>query len=110
MINYDQAEIGPINESSLILLNLVCGGVILNEQKKYIWWELMLLFSCAGITIIGIYTFIAKPKFGVEKEKIEQLIDRTYNSLSIDQENSTESNILMLYQSPLSRYPIHDRE
>jgi hypothetical protein len=110
MINYNQAEIGPINESSLILLNLVCGGVILNEQKKYIWWELMLLLSSAAITIVGIYTFIAKPKFGNQKEKVNQLIGTTYNQISNDVETSSESTIIMTFMAQLSRYPFKDRE
>ena len=62
MENYDQAEIGPINESSLILLNLICGGIILNEQKLYKWYELLILFMCSVVCIIGIYIFISKPK------------------------------------------------
>lgn len=62
MKNYDQAEIGPINESSLILLNLICGGIILNEQKLYLWWELVILLMCCIVCILGIKIFISKPK------------------------------------------------
>ena len=31
MTTYDQAEIGPINETFCLLLNLTCGAIIMDE-------------------------------------------------------------------------------
>ena len=77
MVNYDQAEIGPLNESMLILFNLLCGGIILNEQKLYKWWELSLLLGCSMICIVGIKIFISKPKIScIEQIKIKRSMSK----------------------------------
>ena len=35
---YDQVEIIPVYESSLILMNIACGAIILNEKDMYTWY------------------------------------------------------------------------
>ena len=86
MVNYDQAEIGPLNESMLILLNLLCGGIILNEQKLYKWWELILLLLCSIICMLGIKIFISKPKIPC----IEQIkVKRTMSKAVEESENTS---------------------
>ena len=61
MAVYDQAEIGAINEASLILLNLLSGIVILSEYQFYSYGELAILFICGMVCITGIYIIVTKP-------------------------------------------------
>ena len=59
---YDQSKIGPVNVASLILLNLFCGCIILDEQQLYETWELCYLVGCSFIVIVGIWIIIRKPQ------------------------------------------------
>jgi hypothetical protein len=38
---FDQIEIVPIYQTSLILLNILCGAIILDERDMYQWYELL---------------------------------------------------------------------
>jgi len=58
---YNQAEIGPIYSSSLILLHMLCGGIILNEKALYTRNELYVLIFYSLICILGIYIIAKKP-------------------------------------------------
>lgn len=35
---YNQLEVVPIYMSSVIINNIICGGVIYNEFASYLWW------------------------------------------------------------------------
>jgi hypothetical protein len=52
---YNQADIGPIYSSSLILLNMLCGGVILDEKSLYSDIQIALLLTYSMVCISGIY-------------------------------------------------------
>lgn len=106
MVNYDQAEIGPLNESLLILLNLICGGIILDEQRLYKWWQLILLLGCSLICIIGIIIFITKPKIKLlevfaEKRRKLTVLEDTQNSsyLQISCEINEDGKIVQQYEN-----------
>lgn len=58
---YEQIEVVPIYQSSLILLNILCGGIILNEEAMYQWYELLELIACSLICILGIVLIVKHP-------------------------------------------------
>jgi ATP/ADP translocase len=58
---YNQAEIGPIYSSSLILLHMLCGGIILDEKALYSRTEILELLGYSMICILGIYIIARKP-------------------------------------------------
>ena len=62
MTIYPQLEIQPIYETSLIVFNMLCGAIILNEKAMYTNMELFILFlyacvciSICPISILGVY-------------------------------------------------------
>ena len=58
---YNQAEVGPIYSSSLILLHMLSGGIILNETVLYTRGEIWMLIFYSMICIAGIYVIAKKP-------------------------------------------------
>lgn len=58
---YPQLEIQPIYETSLIVWNLICGALILNEKKMYTSAELIRLGIYCLICIFGVFSLIKKP-------------------------------------------------
>ena len=58
---YKQIQVIPIYETSLIMLNLFCGCIILDEKSMYFWYEIISLMMCACIQIFGIFLMIKKP-------------------------------------------------
>jgi hypothetical protein len=64
MENYDQIEIVPIYQTSLILLNIICGAIILDERDMYRWFELIFLVFCSTLCIAGVFIMVRKPKMG----------------------------------------------
>ena len=68
MENYDQIEIVPIYESSLILMNIICGCLILSEYELYEWQQLLSLLACSLICIFGVFQIMKKPKSYVSTE------------------------------------------
>lgn len=61
MENYEQLNATPIYESSLIMMNITCGIIILHESQLYEWHQLLLLILCASIIISGVYIIVNKP-------------------------------------------------
>lgn len=57
---YDQLEIVPIYQASLILNNVLAGGFIFDEFAKYVWWKLIILGCGFTICIIGILVIFKK--------------------------------------------------
>ena len=55
MALYNQAEIGPIYSSSIILMHMLSGAIILDEQDLYTNLQLMVLFFLSLLIISGIY-------------------------------------------------------
>ena len=72
---YPAIEMMPVYNTFLILMNMFCGTVILNESSMYTVGELLLLCLFSSICIIGIFVLVKKPEltctFG-EKEVAEQ--------------------------------------
>lgn len=59
----------PPYETSLILLYLFFGAIILNEKEMYSSHEMLGLFACALICVLGVYIIILKPQVPFIKEK-----------------------------------------
>ena len=59
---YDQVEVIPIYSTMLIFLNMLCGAVILDEYLMYTSDELITLFVCLVVCVIGITMLVKKPK------------------------------------------------
>lgn len=69
MALYNQAEIGPIYLSSIIMCHLLSGAVILDEADIYTDMELVLLFGFSLFCIAGIYVIAKKPKFPCYRDR-----------------------------------------
>lgn len=65
---YDQIEIVPIYQASLILLNMLCGSVIMKESNDYSNQDFIFLLLCLIICISGVYTIAKRPKMLCIKE------------------------------------------
>jgi hypothetical protein len=52
---YDQLEVVPINQMSLMSMNLLFGLVLLNESAYYSWGELIGLLATSLIGLAGIF-------------------------------------------------------
>ena len=57
---YNQLEVVPIYQSSVIINNIICGGVIFNEFRLYSWWQMLLLVTGTVICISGILIIAKK--------------------------------------------------
>ena len=57
---YDQITTIPIYEASLILLNMICGAIILGESAAYSTFEMVQLFLSAFISIAGVIIIARK--------------------------------------------------
>lgn len=66
---FDQVDNMPIYQSSLILLNIAAGAIVMQEAKLYKWWEFLLVVLCALISVLGVYVIVKKPK--LTKEVVE---------------------------------------
>lgn len=65
---YDQVDTIPIYQSSIILLQITAGALIMKESKLYEFWEFINLVICGIIAIIGVFVIVKKPNFGGLKE------------------------------------------
>jgi len=57
---YNQLEMIPITKSSLMINNMLCAGIIVNEFVYYDWWQIVLLFTGAFICVAGILIIMKK--------------------------------------------------
>ena len=58
---YDQVDTIPIYQSSLILLNIASGAIIMQESELYTTGEFLLLVFCGLISVSGVWLIIRKP-------------------------------------------------
>lgn len=65
---YDQIEIVPIYQAALILLNMLCGSVIMKESNDYSNQDFFFLLFCLIICISGVFTIAKRPKMLCIKE------------------------------------------
>jgi hypothetical protein len=65
---YDQIEIVPIYQASLILLNMLCGSVIMKESSDYTNQDFLFLLFCLIICISGVFIVQKRPKMRCIKE------------------------------------------
>ncbi|CDW72158.1 phospholipase d [Stylonychia lemnae] len=65
---YNQLEVIPIYQSSVILNNLLCGGLIFNEFQYYSWWNMLLIALGSVTCICGIMIIAKKYQFISSKE------------------------------------------
>lgn len=68
---FNEVQVIPIYETTLILMNIICGCIILDEKSMYSWSEIFMLFFYSIICIIGVMIIAHKPeincKFKTEK-------------------------------------------
>lgn len=57
---YPAAESLPIYNAFVILCNLICGAIILNEQAMYTTGELMVQCGLCSVVLAGIYVLLRK--------------------------------------------------
>ena len=55
MSMYEQISVMPIYESGLVMFNIICGAVILREDKVYTKLELLGIVISAGICVMGCF-------------------------------------------------------
>jgi hypothetical protein len=68
---YNQLEVVPIYQSSVIINNFLCGGVIFDEFDYYNWWQILLINVGSLICISGIL-IIAKKYAFISRDKSER--------------------------------------
>ena len=78
---YDQVETVPIYQTSLILLNIACGSIVMNERMLYSWDELSLMLVYSSISICGVWIILKKPT-AEEQEPEEALLEDNKTLLS----------------------------
>ena len=66
---FPQVAIIPIYETTLIMMNLFCGAIILNERENWEFLEGLILSGCALFVSLGVYLIVKKPQFLCFKEK-----------------------------------------
>ena len=93
---YDQIEIVPIYQAALILLNMLCGSVIMKESNDYSNQDFFFLLFCLIICISGVFIIAKRPKMLCIKEnrltnlpqqnyKIEDLNEKFYIAVDEDE-------------------------
>mmetsp|Transcript_64120 Transcript_64120/g.88688 ORF Transcript_64120/g.88688 Transcript_64120/m.88688 type:complete len:103 (+) Transcript_64120:1047-1355(+) len=61
MRNYNQLEVMPIYQSSIIVNTLMCGLFILNEQRFYSVLNIVYICLCCMLCISGDFVILKKP-------------------------------------------------
>ena len=72
---YDQMEIIPIYQSSVILNNVLCGGIIFNEFSRYVYWKVIVLFVGFTICIVGILIIVKKNQLLAAKMHLMDVVE-----------------------------------
>lgn len=65
---YDQIDIDPIYQSSIIFFNMMSGAIIMDEIKMYTNHQLIGLVSSAFVCVYGVLVIVRKPETQVEAE------------------------------------------
>jgi hypothetical protein len=84
---YDQIEIVPIYQSSIIMMNICAGAIIMNEKQFYSWGELLGIFASGMVSIVGVVIIIRKPSSIKEKTSP---VDSNSATLSVETSNDQE--------------------
>lgn len=80
---YDQVETVPIYQTSLILLNIACGSIVMNERMLYSWDELSLMVVYSTISICGVWIILKKPTAEEqESSNSEEVLEENKSQLS----------------------------
>ena len=57
---YNNLDVMPTYQSSILINVMVAGMILLDESKLYTWKELILLYSAGLVIILGIYILTKK--------------------------------------------------
>lgn len=90
---YPAIEMMPIYNTFNILLNMLCGSVILGEAKMYEYSEMLVLCLFSAICISGIFVLVKKPHLSCLEKASTQ---KTSNVGRLDQIRESELNDLQL--------------
>lgn len=83
----------------MIMLNLFCACIVLNEITMYNWTEIVGLIVCAGIQIGGVYLIVYKPSFSCIKEsQVVAWVD-PFDQDNINQDQDEENSDILSQQS-----------
>lgn len=124
MTTYDQAEIGPINETFCILMNLSCGALVMDESGNYTWLQMLFLFGCAMVCVLGIFIISNKPVmfsnfvdrlvFIIAKRKSQKKtveIDNVSTEETLNSESVDEQLVLKKQDKKMfDRFCVNDQE
>lgn len=58
---YEQVDTIPIYQTSLILLNICAGAIVMQEARLYTFQEFLLIILCGLVSISGVQLIIKKP-------------------------------------------------
>jgi len=58
---YEQVDTIPIYQSSLILLNIAAGAIILQEARLYSFFEFLMIIIGGFVSIVGVWIIMKKP-------------------------------------------------
>ena len=72
---YNNLDVMPIYQSTILMGLMVTGLLVLNESALYTWSEMFLLFGGALIIIIGIYVLTMKQNMVVVGDSEEQIAE-----------------------------------
>lgn len=62
---YPAIEMMPIYHTFVILLNMMCGLIVLDEKDQYSIQQLIMLFGFTAITSTGVFILVRKIDFGI---------------------------------------------
>ena len=72
---FEQVDVIPVYQSSLILLNIAAGSIILEERKLYSGQEMLNILLCGLISISGVWIIIKKPQSRIKcSSKVKTII------------------------------------
>ena len=84
-------ELIPIYQSSVILNNLLCGGIVFREFDHYEWQQLLVIVIGTGICVCGILIILRKFELVHNKDKQvvmvedkERMISHSYSINNLD--------------------------
>ena len=58
---YEQVDTIPIYQSSLILLNIAAGAIIMQESRLYSLYEFLMIILGGFVAILGVWIIMKKP-------------------------------------------------
>ena len=70
---YNNLDVMPIYQSTILMGLMVAGLLVLNESALYTWGELCLLFGSAIVVIVGIYLLTKKQNLIMVNNQEDQI-------------------------------------